>query len=558
MIKNFSSAKIKLNWKAWLSVAMINIPLSISLAVASGASPLQWLLTWIWWWIFASIFASSSYNIFWAAGALSWILLSFSLINWPWLLPFIAIFSGVIIMFIYFFKITKYITLIPTTALHGFLIWVWISIAAGQFNAALWLSLPQSEKIYIWIWQTILHIDQANLYAFGMFLIGFVFLFTCKKRFPKFPAVIVLTILWILIWYAVRYEYLPQVLLLSDKYKWMQFTPFVNIFSSIRIKDFSDFMDISRKVLSVSFVIAVIAILETIISAKIAQKLTKKKFSREKEVFGLAMSNIASGLFWWLPVTAVFVRTALNINAWATSKYAALMTWLFTFMFSLLFFNNWFLFLPYPIIAAILINIASWLIDINHLKKLYNMQHSAFYVAVITAFFTVVEDPTYWIIIWTAISLISYLKRVTSSWATISLFRNKKYVEKKDFWKYIHADQKDGDVVLLKFSWGLNYLNQEKNINHLELIDKKMTVILSFTHMWYLDIDWVEAIDEIFIALKNKWVEIYFSWLKWFFSQVISKTKIYKTLHKEGKVVESTSEILHVLLWEDFRNFKEA
>lgn len=44
---------LKGNWKAWLTVAMINIPLSISLAVASGATPLQWIITWIWAWVIA-------------------------------------------------------------------------------------------------------------------------------------------------------------------------------------------------------------------------------------------------------------------------------------------------------------------------------------------------------------------------------------------------------------------------------------------------------------------------------------------------------------------------
>ncbi|EKE26233.1 MAG: hypothetical protein ACD_4C00364G0002 [uncultured bacterium (gcode 4)] len=558
MLKSVSF-NLKNNWKAWLSVAMINIPLSISLAVASGASPLQGLLTWIWWWIFAAIFASSKYNIFWVAGALSGILLSFVLANWsnwPWLLPFVAIFSWIFIFLAYFFKITKYITLIPTTALHWFLIWVWISIAVWQINSALWLALPSSEKIYTWIWQTIAHIKDTNLYAFWLFLISFSFLFVCKKKFPNFPAVIIITILWIWIGYLIKNWTIPwNIILLSDKYTWMTFSPFLNIFSAVEIDSFGDFMEISRKVFSISLIVAIIAILETIISAKIAETITKSKYSREKEVFGLAMSNIFSWLFWWLPVTAVFVRTAFNIESGAKSKYSAFLVWVFTLLLSVIFFNNWFLFLPFPIIAAILINIAIWLIDIGHLKKLYNMQHFALYVALITVFFYILEDPTFWIVVGTAVSLIAYLKRVTSWWAKISLFRNKKFFEKLDFWNYIQNKQQDWDIVLLKFSGWLNYLNQENNIANLEQINKKITVILSFTHMWDLDIDWVESINEAFMTLKSKWIELYFSWLSWFFQKIMSKTKIYKELNKENKVIKSTSEVLHNLLWDNFHSF---
>lgn len=82
-------------------------------------------------------------------------------------------------------------------------------------------------------------------------------------------------------------EYLPAVSLLADRNPGLKFNFYINIFSGISIKDFSDFLDISRKLFSVSLVVAVIAILETIISAKIAQKITKKHFSKDKEVLGL-------------------------------------------------------------------------------------------------------------------------------------------------------------------------------------------------------------------------------------------------------------------------------
>jgi MFS superfamily sulfate permease-like transporter len=38
--------------------------------------------------------------------------------------------------------------------------------------------------------------------------------------------------------------------------------------------------------------VSIIAIIETIISAKIAEKITKVKFSKDREVLGLALSNI--------------------------------------------------------------------------------------------------------------------------------------------------------------------------------------------------------------------------------------------------------------------------
>lgn len=68
---------IRENWKAALAVSLINIPLSISLAVASGATPLQGIITGIWGPFIAAMFCGSKHNIFGVAGALTSIVLAF-------------------------------------------------------------------------------------------------------------------------------------------------------------------------------------------------------------------------------------------------------------------------------------------------------------------------------------------------------------------------------------------------------------------------------------------------------------------------------------------------
>lgn len=74
-------------------------------------------------------------------------------------------------------------------------------------------------------------------------------------------------------------------------------------------------LDMMLKILSAALPIAVVAILETIISAKVADKQTKTKHHQKNEVRGLGFANIASGFFGGMPVTGVFVRTALNIKS---------------------------------------------------------------------------------------------------------------------------------------------------------------------------------------------------------------------------------------------------
>ena len=50
-------------------------------------------------------------------------------------------------------------------------------------------------------------------------------------------------------------------------------------------------------IIKVAFVVAIVTILETIISGKLAEKQTNQKFSKDKEVLGNGLANIGSGLF---------------------------------------------------------------------------------------------------------------------------------------------------------------------------------------------------------------------------------------------------------------------
>jgi sulfate permease, SulP family len=131
--------RLRDNWKSGLAVALINIPLSISLAVASlgadsASAPLVGILTAIWGGMIASIFASSHHNIFGPAGALSGILIVFSLTVGAQYVPFVAVLAGLIILAMWGLRVAKYITLIPTSVLHGFLLAVAVTIGATQLN----------------------------------------------------------------------------------------------------------------------------------------------------------------------------------------------------------------------------------------------------------------------------------------------------------------------------------------------------------------------------------------------------------------------------------------
>jgi sulfate permease, SulP family len=556
MAPNFKSLGQHLtsNWKAGLTVSMINIPLSISLAVASGGTPIQWIITWIWSTVFASLFASSKHNVFWVAGALASIVLSFVLANGEkgiYLIPLLSIVSWVMMLIIYFLNITKYITLIPSSVLHWFLMSVGISIALSQINWALGLNTPelnivQHKEIYLNVRETIKHISSTNIPAFILFLLGLGTLMYSKKKFPNFPMVITVCIIGIFIGFLSEWKYLPDMLLLKDKYPTLAFAFFINPFHWLELNSLTDIINIVKPLLVTSFTIAIIAILETIISAKLAEKITKKPFDKNKEVFWLSLSNIASGFAGGMPVSAVFIRTALNIKSGGNNKMSAFLIGIFTLLISALLFNGFFKFIPFPIISAILISIALGLVDINLLKKIYRLERKAFYIVLITVFLAVFEEPIYGILAWTAISLLIFLKGVYKSKPIVNIFRDKKFFTKMTLKQYVD-EQEAGDIIVMKLPWGLNYLNIENYISEIRKIREGESLVISFSRLWDIDIDGLEILEEMIEEIEAKNIKVYLSWVEWEIEETLSKLHIYHHMKKNNQIFPSTSYALEVI-----------
>src|SRR5690554_468154 len=135
--KNLLKQHVRENWKSGLTVAFINIPLSLALAIASGATLVQGIITAFWAGLIGAILGGGHFNIIGPTGALSGILISFAIINGPASLLIITIASGLIILAFYIFKLDKYIIFIPRSVVQGFTLGVAFMIAFGQIDAML-------------------------------------------------------------------------------------------------------------------------------------------------------------------------------------------------------------------------------------------------------------------------------------------------------------------------------------------------------------------------------------------------------------------------------------
>lgn len=173
------------NWKAGLTVALVSLPLSVSLAVASGATPTTGIIAAIWGGLFASLFGGSNFNIVGPTGALSGVVSVYAIAHGAWALPMLAIMAGIFILLAWLFRLERFIRHIPEHTIHGFTIGVAVVIATTQIGNAFGISLPQGineqwDKIAYYF----THLPDFQieiLFVFASFLL-MLFLF---KRFSR-------------------------------------------------------------------------------------------------------------------------------------------------------------------------------------------------------------------------------------------------------------------------------------------------------------------------------------------------------------------------------------
>ncbi len=533
-MKNIVS-KIARNWKSGLTVALVSIPLSVSLAVASGTSPVVGILTAIWAGIAASIFGGSNFNIVGPTGALSGILVAYAVIHGAETLPMIAILTGVFVLVAYFFKLERYLVFVPGSAIHGFTLGVALIIGLNQLNFALGLSgLPKHEKFVENVMESLAHVGSASI-ATILFFVGFLaFLMIWKRRVPKFPGPIVVAVLGILLGIVGSFYSLPfSLATLGSLYPDLSpalFLPTTFTFS--------------QSMVAPALAVAFVAILETILSAKIADGMTKTKHNKHKEVRGLAVANILAGVMGGMPATAALARTSLNVKTGADDKMSATVSSIAIAVISL-FFLTYFKYIPLAVIAAILVYVAISMVETEHFKRMFFHDKKNFYLSLATAGVTVYWDPIIGILLGVGVALLVLVEKISRGQFDMTINdKNKRMVD------HVRGDMLEkavegSDTVVYSFDGLLCYLNSEAHsVRIAGSLGEAKNIILRFRNVCYIDMDGVETLDEIIQTAQAHGTQIFITGVNPVISPMLDDSCMYMKLKEEGKVFEKSTDAL--------------
>ena len=409
-LKLYSRQDLVKDLTAGVIVAIIALPLSIALALASGVAPEQGLYTAIVAGFLISALGGSKVQIAGPTAAFAIIVAGIVARSGMEGLATATILAGVMLVLMGVLKLGSMIKFIPYTITTGFTAGIAVTIVIGQLKDFFGLTFTHSpvetmEKLE----EVIRTFHTVNWTAAGVGVLALLILclWPMVKPLQKIPASLIAVLFTA---GAVKLLALP-VNTIGDLYTISSAPP------QLHLPTFS--YETIAAVLPDAFTIAVLAAIESLLSAVVADEMIGARHNSNMELVAQGVGNAASALFGGIPATGAIARTAANIKNGGRSPMAGM-------VHAAVLLMPYAALIPMPCIAAILFqvayNMSGWRTVVKVVKR---SPKSDIAVLAVTFFLTVAFDLVVAIVVGLSLACLLFMKRM----ADVAEIREWEYVE---------------------------------------------------------------------------------------------------------------------------------
>ena len=491
VMKNYTREQFIKDIIAGLIVAIIALPLSIALAIASGVNPEQGLYTAIIAGFFISFLGGSRVQI--GGPTAAFVVIIYGIIaehRIPGLI-IATLLAGVMLILMGLFHFGDLIKFIPKTITIGFTLGIAIGIVVGQIKDFLGLNMgavPAEffEKLIAY-GHNLSSISYITLAIGVLALLIQIFWSKVSKKIPGSLVAIIVTTLLVAIFK------LP-VKTIGDLY-----TIKAGL-SSFSMPVLS--LSLVREMILPAFTIAMLAAIESLLSAVVSDGMIGSKHKSNAELVGQGVGNILSALFGGIPATGAIARTAANVKNGGRTPVAGMVHAL-TLLLILLFLMPYASYIPMSCLAAILIivgyNMSGWRTFVRIIKT---APKSDIAVLIITFLLTLFFDLVIAIEFGMILAAFLFLKRMSDiaevrQWTYIGSSEDEKLSEDVDL-KYVPKNTIVYEVFGALFFGAANVFTSFKHE------EGKNVLILRMRNVPVMDISGVEALEEILETCKKR------------------------------------------------------
>jgi sulfate permease, SulP family len=504
--EGYGLAQLRADAVAGLTVAIVALPLSMAIAIASGASPAQGLYTAIVGGFLVSALGGSRFQVGGPAGAFI-VLVAATIaahgMDGMLLATFLA---GLMLIAIGLLRLGTYIKFIPYPVTVGFTAGIAVIIFASQIKDLLGLTLGSAEpgalldKLPV-LWQALPTMTPAALVLAGATIL----LLTGLKRIkPHWPGMLI----------AVTGAGLATAGLglpvetIGSKFGGIPSTlplPSLPVISLAKVQE----------VLPSAVALALLGSIESLLSAVVADGMTGRRHRSNCELVAQGVANIGSALFGGICVTGTIARTATNVRAGAHGPVAGMLHAVFLLLFVLVA-APLAAYIPLASLAAVLAVVAWNMVEKHAFTTLLRASRGDAAVLLTTFALTIFRDLTEAIVVGFALGSVLFIHRMSE---TTAIETHMPFVpeDKPDDavaerTPYDKASASDPEVVVYRIS-GAFFFGAAASIGSVldRISDTHRALIIDFAAVPFVDSTAANTIEGLVRKTARHGIEIYLS-----------------------------------------------
>lgn len=409
VLKNYKKDQLVKDIIAGVIVAIIALPLSIALALASGVEPACGVYTAIFAGFMVSFLGGSRVQIAGPTAAFATVVAGIVATQGIDGLIIATILAGIFLILMGVFKLGSLIKFIPYTITTGFTAGIAVTIFIGQIKDFLGLQYADGVKPIETIEKIEANIEAIGTFSWQALLVGAVSL-AILIIYPKFEKKVPPSLIAVIVG-ALMVKFIPGldigVFTIGELYTIPSGFPQF----ALTNMEFS-FAKVSA-VLPDAFTIAILAAIESLLSCVVADSMVNSRHNSNAELVAQGVGNIASVLFGGIPATGAIARTAANAKNGGRTPIAG-MVHAVVLLLVLLFLMPLAGLIPMPTIAAILFMVAYNMSEYKKfIKTVKTAPKSDIVVMVITFGLTVIFDLVIAIEVGMILAAMLFMKRMS-------------------------------------------------------------------------------------------------------------------------------------------------
>lgn len=488
---------------AGLVVFLVALPLCLGIAIASGAPPLSGIISGVIGGVLVGMLSNSHTGVSGpAAGLVVVVLQAMEKMGSFEALMVAILLAGILQLIWGLSRVGTIGSFFPSSVIKGMLAAIGLILIMKEVPHALGYDKDHFGDLIFWqqdgnntftaLWKA------TQFFQPGAVIISLIslciLLFYEKMRHPIvqiLPSALVVVVLGIFINDVLWMRFVPEYYLGQEHLVRLPTMAEVGGFGNLFLSP--DFSVLSKfSTYQVAFTIAIIASLETLLNVEAVDKIDplKRRTSANQELKAQGLGNIVSGLIGGLPITAVIVRGAANVNAGAKTKTSTVFHGL---LLALSFFAipDVLMKIPFASLASILLVIGYKLTKVSIYLAMYRSGANQFVPFIATVLAILLTD----LLIGVGVGMFL---------AVFFILR----VNMKNFYYTNRIEQLSDREIRLALSEEVTFLNKAAMRNLLDNIPKRTKIVIDASKSVFIDDDVLEIIFDFLDNAHQREIEV--------------------------------------------------